>query len=483
VAKARQYLSERARKEIASQAKYELARRSYVDYCELVHHGRWKRAKHLDLVCKKLEDIIAGKTKRLMIFMPPRHGKSMTVTKTFPSYFLGKFPDKRVIEVSYSGDLAEEFGAANRSKISEFGMPVFGNQLSQVKATKTNWNLQDTEGGMLSVGVGGSITGQGADLLIIDDPIKNREEAESETYREKLWNEWQSTISTRMQAGAAVVIILTRWHEDDFAGRLLNPEYGKVEDWEILSLPCICEEPDKDLLHRQEGEALWHEAGYDEEWAAGTKERVGTYAWSSLYQQSPTPAGGSIFKREWMNNRYKALPRLSMIIQSWDLPFVKSLESAKCAGFVMGRRGADIYFIDCVNDKMEFTENIAAIKNMTAKHPKARAKVVENKANGPALISLLRKEIPGIVPFEPVGSKEERALSITPYYEAGNIWFPEGTLWLHDFIEDLISFPNGKYKDTIDASVQGILYLMDKPTTSSPPSEGGLNKESYWKGR
>lgn len=181
------------RRELARQARLEQARRHYVNYVELVHHGKWERARHLALVCDKLDDVAKGKTKRLMIFMPPRHGKSMTVTKTFPSYFLGKNPNKRVIEVSYGEDLAQSFGASNRDKIMEFGQELFGISVSQVQSKKTNWNIEDYDGGMISVGVGGGITGNGADLLIIDDPIKNREEAESPTYRKKLYDEYRSS--------------------------------------------------------------------------------------------------------------------------------------------------------------------------------------------------------------------------------------------------------------------------------------------------
>lgn len=234
MARSRRSVSPALKKSIATEARYELARRYYADYVQLVHAGRWKRARHLDLVCRELENIMNGTTKRLMIFMPPRHGKSMTVTETFPSFYLGKNPKKRVIEISYSGDLAQQFGKRNRDKVEEFGPILFGHGTSTVQATKTNWNIDNGIGGMISVGIGGSITGYGADLLIVDDPIKNRAEAESLTYRDKLWDEYQSTVSTRLHAGGAVIIILTRWHEDDLAARLLNPEYGKVEDWKII---------------------------------------------------------------------------------------------------------------------------------------------------------------------------------------------------------------------------------------------------------
>ena len=191
----RNNVSPAKRKYLGSNARIALAKRHYADYVQYVHMGRWKRARHLDLVCEKLESIMEGKTKRLMIFMPPRHGKSMTVTETFPSFYLGKNPEKRVIEISYSGDLAQQFGKRNRDKVEEFGPALFGHTISQVQATKTNWNLDNGMGGMISVGIGGSITGYGADLLIVDDPIKNRAEAESATYRNKLWDEYQLSVS------------------------------------------------------------------------------------------------------------------------------------------------------------------------------------------------------------------------------------------------------------------------------------------------
>ena len=149
----------------------------------------------------------------------------------------------------------------------------------------------------------------------------------------------------------------------------------------------------------------------------------------------------------------------------------------------MGRSGADIYIWDLVNEKMTFTESVAAVRTLTGKWPKARAKVIENKANGPAIVDLLKKQIPGMVEFNPKGSKQERALSVTPYFEAGNIHFPkpETAPWVHDTIQDLLMFPKGEYKDDIDALVQAILYLMDKPAKSPPKAEALLSKDSYWR--
>ena len=200
----------------------------------------------------------------------------------------------------------------------------------------------------------------------------------------------------------------------------------------------------------------------------------------------PAPAEGVIFKREWLHNFYSdgAAPQTTDI-QSWDMAFTKSEGSAKVAGFVMGRKGADIYIKDLVNDKMTFTESVAAVRTLSGKWSRARAKVIENKANGPAIVDLLKKEIAGMVEFNPKGSKEERAISVTPYFEAGNIHFPDPKThpWVDDLIRDLLIFPKGTFKDTTDALVQGILYLMDKPTTSGPPRTTALTKNSYWRGK
>jgi predicted phage terminase large subunit-like protein len=258
----------------------------------------------------------------------------------------------------------------------------------------------------------------------------------------------------------------------------------QADQWDILSLPAIAEDtPAHPLDPRSPGEALW-EGKYSINALSTIKATIGTYDWSAMYQQSPQPAGGAIFKREWMNKRYKALPAGAKIIQSWDLPFKASASSAKCAGIVMARKGAELFFCDCVNDKMEFNDTVTAIKSLTAKWPKARGKVIEDKANGPAIVNFLEKDVPGMIRFNPHGSKEDRALSVTPYFEAGNVYFPEQSAdnpWVGALIDDLIKFPGGTYKDTVDATVQAILYLMDKAPTSLGTGDAILRRQSYWK--
>lgn len=434
----------------------EAARNSYVRYCEYTHHGHWKPARHHAYVCEALERVIAGEITRLMIFMPPRHGKSMTVTETFPSYFLGKFPEKRVIEVSYGDALAQRFGKLNRQKVIEFGKDLFGIAVSKEKSSMTDWDVEGHRGGMISAGIGGGITGQGADLLLIDDPIKNKEEAESEVYREKVWSEWQNTLRTRLHPAAAVIIILTRWHEDDLAGRLLNPEYGEVEDWHIISLPAIAEEDDQ--LGRKEGEPLWPEHGYGLEWAEATKKGVGSQTWAALYQQRPSPIEGAMLKRHWWKF-YDRLPdQFVTMIQSWDCAFKDLDTSDYVVGQVWGKIGADMYLVDQFRDRMNLPTTIQAIENMSRKWPKAVLKLVEDKANGPAVIQLLRRKLPGMLAVNPEGGKVARASAVSPAIEAGNVYLPSPAIspWINDFIEECASFPNGKNDDQVDAMTQAL---------------------------
>ena len=266
------------------------ARDDYAYYMELTTHGRWKHARHLDLLCEYLQVVENGEIDRLIITMPPRHGKSMTVTESFPSWFIGRDPERRVIEVSYGSDLAQRFGRSNRKKIDEFGTEIFNIQISRDNASVTNWSIEGHSGGMISTGIGGSITGQGADLLIIDDPIKNRKEAESLTYRESVWAEWVDTLSTRLHPNGRVIVIMTRWHEDDLAGRLLN----QSTRWELVNLPAIAE--GDDILGREIGEPLWPEHGFNKDWYEEKKTQSGTRSWASLYQGHPAPLEGNLFK-------------------------------------------------------------------------------------------------------------------------------------------------------------------------------------------
>ena len=237
---------------------------------------------------------IPTKNQYIAINMPPRHSKSMTITETLPSYYLGNFPEDRVIEISYSDTFARRFGKKNKEKVKQYGADLFDIHISKESSAHDEWLLDNEIGGMISRGVLSGITGMGADLMIIDDPIKNREEADSETHRGKIWDEWIDSFSTRLHPGAIVILILTRWHEDDLQGRLLSEEYGKPLPWQVYNLPLEAEEDD--VIGREVGEPLWPER-YGLEFIQERKRYPSSF--NSLYQGRPTAAEGNLLKRAW----------------------------------------------------------------------------------------------------------------------------------------------------------------------------------------
>nr|WP_238338670.1 phage terminase large subunit [Carnobacterium maltaromaticum] len=458
---------------LAKQAESVLNQNYFDHYVKFAHNGQYEHFRHTKLVCKYLQRIADGEQLALMIEMPPRHGKSMTVTESFPSFYLGKNPGKRVITASYSDSLAKKFGRKNKDKFKEFAGPLNNLELSKTNAAVKDWGIEGHSGGMLSTGVGGSITGHGADLMIIDDPIKNQQDASSETIREKIWDEWESTLSTRLHGGASVIVVMTRWHEDDIIGRLLKQG---ARPWIRLRLPAVAED-ETDLLHRKIGEVLCPELGYDEKWAKQKQKEVGSRTWSSLYQQRPTPAGGSIFKRKWvkyyvpsrevkdrlnLSDETIILPRLfDKQVQSWDCTFKDAETSDFVAGQVWAKKKTDYFLLARRKEKLNFTATLKAIREMSENWPNARAKYVEDKANGSAVISVLENEISGIIPVNPEGGKEVRANAVAPVWESGNVYLPHPDYapWVNEFLDELEAFPNGAHDDEVDAMTQALIKI------------------------
>jgi len=463
-----------------AEAERALARNDYAFYVEWVHNGAYKHGRHTeDIICKELEKVERGELDRLIITLPPRHSKSMTVTETFPSWFIGRKPSRRVIATAYSGNLAKKFGRLNKQKLRQYGEELFEVSLLTDNKSNTNWGVLGHRGGMISAGIGGAITGEGADLMIIDDPFKNRKQADSIVYRDMVWDEWQNTLRTRLHPGGAVIVIMTRWHEDDLVGRLLaDPEEG--DKWKIVNLPCECED-ENDPLGRKIGEPLWPEHGYDKAWMEQTKTDVGTRTWASLYQQRPSPKEGVTFKRDWWQF-YKVLPEfIEETAQSWDCAF-KGIpeETDYVVGLVGARKAGNYYIIDRFRDQVGIKGTIQAIRSMTGKHPTAYSKWVEEKANGAAVIELLRDEIPGMIPVPNSDGKEARANAVQPFVESGNVYLPDPSIapWVHDFIEELAQFPSGKHDDQVDAFTQLIIMLRSK--TIDPSAMNLLRKAKVY---
>jgi len=338
-------------------------------------------------------------------------------------------------------------------------------------------------GSLRTTGIGGAVTGMGAHFIIIDDPIKGREQALSVTTRENVWDSYVADILTRLESlkghPGGILVTQTRWHEDDLAGRLLANEPGV---WTQLTLPAIRETLDdgNDCDPRLVGDALWPNK-MDLERLDSIRKNS-SFWFSALFQQRPTPPEGNMFKRGWFQNYYRQLPdSFDIIIQSWDMAFKKKEDPKKkksdyvtCA--VIGKKAGRFYLIDMLRERMNFPETKAAVRMMHRRHPNAYKKVVEDKANGPAIISELKDELPGLIEYNPgKDSKESRANAASAYFEAGNVYLPEPGMfnWVDPFVEEMVSFPNGTNDDQVDAVCQGINYLVGGSKNSTLLMMGG----------
>ena len=412
-----------------------------------------------------LKDLIDGKRPRLIITMPPRSGKSEIVSRRFPAYFLGKYPDLSIISVSYSASLAEDFSRdVQRIIDSDEYKKIFPNtKLSDkkdknYKRTSDFFEIVDHKGVYCSAGVGGSITGKGCDILIIDDPIKNRQEANSETVRKKIYDWYSSTAYTRLSPIGGVIMMCTRWHLDDLIGKVLSDKNQKP--FHVISYPAIAEH---DEPHRKQGEAL-HPERFSLEILNEIKSTLSTADWLSLYQQKPVPEGGAIFETSKLRyyDESSEPKRFDQVIGSWDMTFKENKTSDFVVGQLWGRKGADFYLLDMVRDRMDFVKTLKVFINFANKHKNCNCWLVEDKANGTAIISTLKKHISGIIPITPKESKQERAYAITPYLEAGNIFFPKNQNFTKDLEEEMLQFPAGAHDDTVDSMTQALNYFRMK---------------------
>lgn len=421
---------------------------------------------HLLHLNRKLIDVAAGRIKRLMVSMPPRHGKSLLISHYFPAWYLGVFPDNRIILTSYEADFASSWGRKARDLLEEYGPSLFGIRVSGKSSAANRWDIEGHEGGMVTAGVNGPITGKGADIGIIDDPVKNDQEAMSVTYQKRTWEWYKSTFRTRIQKDGAIILIMTRWHENDLAGKLLAAQEEDGEKWDVISLPAIAEEGD--LLGREPDLPLCPDL-FTKEALESIRKAVGSFWWASLYQQRPSPAEGGIFKRNWWQYYRRVPDRFDEIIQSWDMAFKDTKTADFVVGQVWGRKGADKYLLDQVRDRMDFPATVQAVRSLSAKWPQARNKLVEDKANGPAVIATLKNEIPGLIAVNPEGGKVVRAQAASPDIEAGNVYLPDPSVapWVHDFIEECAAFPNGANDDQVDAMTQALIRFANKSTNTT----------------
>ena len=435
---------------------------------------------HLDLICEHLECVTFGDTRSLAINIPPRYMKSILVTVMWPCWEWALDPSRRYLFASYSSELSTTHSLARRRILEspwyrEGVEEHWGEPWALADDANLKTRYQNTaQGHMIATSVGGSATGEGGDRVIIDDPLKPTE-AVSDVQRASSNRFWDETLSTRLndKGRGAFVLVMQRLHEDDMTGHVLS-EGG----WTHLCLPAIAEAdetitfPRSGRVHmRAAGELLWPERENAAQ-VALVKTRLGSYGFSGQYQQRPSPLEGGVFRRLWWK-RGTPPATFNRIVQSWDLAFKGTSGSDFVAAFVIGEIGADKWLLDCVNARLDFVQTCEAIKDVSAKHPKAKAKIVEDKANGPAVISALERIVAGLIPVNPEGGKLSRAMAIQPEVEAGNWWIPDGAEWAHDFIEQAAAFPNASHDDMVDAFTQGGNWLA---TNKPRPSLGHVSK-------
>lgn len=412
----------------------------------------------------------AGESQHVMIFAPPRHGKSELTSKYFPAWFLGRNPDKYVMASSYSQEVADDFGRKVLDTMRQpFHEAAFPSCRLRTDSKSVSRFHTTRDGVYYGVGAGAALTSRGAHVLIIDDPIKGSEEAFSETMRRKKQDWFRSDAYSRLMPGGSVIVMNTRWHEDDLAGWALR-EMAHL-GWRVVSLPAIAEE--SDALGRAPGEPLWPEA-YSAERLAQIRTAQGSYFWSALYQQRPQPEGGGMLKRGWWKkyggnpkDRAKACDR---VILSGDLTFKDTDGTDYVVLQAWGQRGeAEFYLLDQVRGRMDFPATAAAIVEFAAKWPAYRECLIEDKANGPAVIATVGKKIPRVIAVNPEGGKVARAAAVSGLIEAGNVYLPEldtegrPCAWVGDFIGECAAFPTGKHDDQVDAMTQALTRLSTKP--------------------
>lgn len=436
-------------------------------------------------------DVPQEGTQRLIISMPPQEGKSERTTHVGLLWLLRRHPSLRIGIVSYGLDIAQSFSYRIRNDIVTFtgqdDAVDLGLRLrSDIKATG-RWMLAlPHTGGVYAVGIGGALTGRPIDILCIDDPVKDYRAADSQRLSELAWQWWQSVARPRLAPGAPVIVILTRWHEADLAGRLLakqaedeKSELEHFDRWRVINIPAQADHnPDAgqtDPLGREPGEFMTSARGRTRAQWEATKAATSPRIWTAVYQGRPTPDAGDVLQRHWWR-RYETpiwsgqpdgtfrVLEADEVIQSWDMAFKDTKSSDFVVGQVWARRGAETFLVDQVHNRLSFTDTVAAVRLMTRKWPQARAKLVEDKANGTAVIDSLKREIGGIIAVTPHESKYARAAAVSPFVEAGNVLLPERSIALFEvdaLIEEAAVFPNGQHDDQVDALSQalGRFYL------------------------
>lgn len=418
------------------------ARRMFPGYQTNFHHEQIADA------LEKLSDEVPG-YENLIIVMPPRHGKSTLVTELFPSWHLGQKPRENIIACSHTASLAETFSRRSRDMVSDPYYP-FPYEVSDATSSVKEWTISGYRGGYFAAGVGGGITGRGANILLIDDPIKTAEEAKSVTIREKTWEWYGATAQTRLEPNGRQVVVATRWHRDDLIGRLLKRE-GTIETggkWRVIHFPAQFED----------GSYLWSER-FSDSWYESRRKSAGEYHWAAQYQGNPVPEGGSIIHDDWIALYEFPEPHYEKLIQSWDTAFKDDPGSdfSVCETWGLSVSGYDL--LDVYRKQIEFPELRRAAQAQYEKWRPTEV-LVEDRGSGTSLIQVLRKETRiNVIPVPANVDKARRLHDVSTLFEAMRVRIAAGREWTDQVVHELTSFPFAENDDCADAASQALARM------------------------
>ena len=415
---------------------------------------RYEFGAHHKAIIRALTRVERGEISRLIVSMPPRHGKSMLVSEFFPAWYLGRNPDKSIITSSYAAELAEDFGRKVRNQLlgEEWRKTFPSAHIDPSSTSSSRFGLREG-GSYYAVGVGGATTGRGAHVFLIDDPVKDREQAESETIRRKVKDWYRSVAYTRLMPHGAVIIVMTRWHEDDLAGWCLAEQ--EHENWDLLSLPAIAE--GGDVLGRKAGDALWPDR-YPLERLEEIRQTVGPREWTALYQQRPAPDEGAYFKRDWFQT-YDTLPPHLNYYGASD--YAVTADGGDYTVHVVCGVDSDdnVYLVDLWRGQTDALEWINAWAQMVRVYRpqiwaeesgvilKSLDPIIRKRMAEDRLYGTYRQQ------FSSAADKPTRARSLQARMQMGKVFFPAPSrvAWMADLLAEMLSFPAGKHDDQVDA--------------------------------
>lgn len=470
-------------------------RNTYAEYVKLANPGFCLTTFHRYL-CTEIQEFLETPTERamdiLLLSVPPRHGKSFTVTETLPSWYLGKHPDGNVIICSYEGTFAESFSRRNRDKFNDYASDVFRVEPNDKVQGVALW--ETAKGGRCrAAGLKGGITGYGAELFIIDDPIKNKESADSETVIAKIHDEMGPSVQSRIHPGGKLIVIQTRWVENDVVG-FIEKNWSEFI-YKTINLPCECEDPENDPLGRQLGDSLIGEhlgdtnlsprICNDNKWLKSKKILVlaadGERTWNALYQGHPSAQNGNLFRDDWWQLYSRSDVRFSdfeFTLLSVDATFKKTDTSDMVSIQLWGLRQNHVWLYKLINKRMGFVETCNKIRTIVKEFPSIDQLLVEDKANGSAIIDTLHyiDGMPPTVGVNPLGGKYSRAQAVSPFVATGAVHIPNDfteeesrdiewdgneKLAPHNrFITQHSKFPFMKHDDMVDADTQALARLI-----------------------